>query len=232
MIKQVSRLFDCPYFQNDHFPQENCFLYKENNTWKSYSTQDYIDISNKVSRALLHLNVKANDKVAVIVPVNQPKWNFLDIGVLQIGAQNVPLYATLSEKDYEYVLNHSDSIYCFVAGEEIYQKVKAIQSKTKIKEVYRFDSDSEIGWNSFLKLGDNLKLQEQVDQIKNSIKPEDIATIIYTSGTTGNPKGVMLSHNNLLSNVKACEPRLPVGNDAIALSFLPVCHVFERMLLM
>ena len=103
MSQEITRLFDCPYYQQTHFPQDICFANKENGDWKTYSSQEYIDISNQVSRALLKLGVQKDDKIAVIVPVNQPKWHFLDIGVLQIGAQNVPLYATLSESDYEYV---------------------------------------------------------------------------------------------------------------------------------
>ena len=124
MTEQISRLFDCIEYQNNNFPQQKSLVYKENEEWKSYSTQDVLNISNQVSRALLSLGIKPNDKIAVIVPVNQPKWHFIDIGALQIGAQNVPLYATLSEKDYEYVLNHSDSKYCFIAGDEIYEKVR------------------------------------------------------------------------------------------------------------
>ena len=229
MTEQITRLFDCPYFQNKHFPQDICYAYKEDGSWKNYSTQEYIDISNQVSRALLNLSVGKDDKIAVIVPVNQPKWHFLDIGVLQIGAQNVPLYATLSESDYEYVLNHSDSTYCFVAGDDIYQKVKAIQSKTQIKEIYRFDDDSEIGWNSFLKIGEDSSNQDKVEELKKSIKPEDIATIIYTSGTTGTPKGVMLSHDNIVQNIKATAKRLNIeGPGKKVVSYLPVSHVFER----
>lgn len=229
MTEQITRLFDCPYFQKEHFPQQHCLVEKVNGEWISYSTQDYIDISNNVSRALLQLGVQPNDKIAVIVPVNQPKWNFLDIGVLQIGAQNVPLYATLSESDYQYVLDHSDASYCFVAGDDIYNKVKAVQSDTKVKEIYRFDKDTEIGWNSFLKLGEDLSLQTQVDSFKNAIKPQDIATIIYTSGTTGTPKGVMLSHDNIVQNIKATAKRLDIeGAGKKVISYLPVSHVFER----
>lgn len=229
MTKQITRLFDCPYYQFNEYPQDICFATKKNNSWESYSIQDYIDISNTVSRALLSLNVKQNDKIAVIVPINRPEWNFLDIGVLQIGAQNVPLYATLSEKDYEYVLNHSDSIYCFVAGDDIYKKVKSVQSKTKIKEVYRFDDDTNIGWKSFLELGKDNSKQDKVEQLKDSIKPEDIATIIYTSGTTGTPKGVMLSHDNIVQNIKATAKRLDIeGPGKKIISYLPVSHVFER----
>lgn len=229
MTKQITRLFDCPYYQQSQYPQEVCFATKDNGKWKSYSIQDYIDISNTVSRALLSLGVQKDDKIAVIVPVNRPEWHFLDIGVLQIGAQNVPLYATLSEKDYEYVLNHSDSIYCFVAGDDIYQKVKSVQSKTKIKEVNRFDDDSDIGWNAFLDLGKDQSLQPKVNEIKSSVSPEDIATIIYTSGTTGTPKGVMLSHSNIVNNIKVTKKRLNIeGSGKKIISYLPVSHVFER----
>ena len=229
MTQQISRLFDCIQYQNSKYPQQKSLVYKENDEWKSYSTQEVIQISNQVSRSLLKLGVKPNDKIAIIVPVNQPKWHFIDIGALQIGAQNVPLYATLSEKDYEYVLNHSDATFCFLAGDDIYEKVKTVQKNTQLKEVYRFDIDSDIGWDSFLKLGENESLQNKVTELKNAVKASDIATIIYTSGTTGTPKGVMLSHHNIVQNIKVTEDRLNLqGPGKKIISYLPVSHVFER----
>ncbi len=229
MAQDFTRLFDCPYYQQEKFPQQKSLVYKDGNEWKSYSTAKFLSISNQVSRALLHLGVKPNDKIAVILENNNPKWHFLDIGVLQIGAQNVPLYATLSEKDYAYVLHHSDATYCFVAGDEIYKKVKNVQDKTYLKEVFKFDDSGKNGWNSFLGLGTNHKLQSKVEAIKKQVKPEDIATIIYTSGTTGTPKGVMLSHNNIVQNVKVTAKRLNIhGPGKKVVSYLPVSHVFER----
>ena len=229
MINKITRVFDCIEYQKNNYPQDKSLVYKEKNNWKSYSSQDFITISNNVSRSLLELGLKPNDKVAIIVPVNQPKWHFLDIGILQIGAQNVPLYATLSEKDYQYVLNHSDSKYCFIAGDDIYEKVKKVQDKTQLKEVYRIDRQSDIGWESFLKLGKDETSQAKVEELKKSIKPKDLATIIYTSGTTGTPKGVMLSHHNIVENIKATADRLNIeGPGKKTISYLPVSHVFER----
>ena len=229
MINKITRVFDCIEYQKNNYPQDKSLVYKDKNNWKSYSSQDFITISNNVSRSLLKLGLKPNDKVAIIVPVNQPKWHFLDIGILQIGAQNVPLYATLSEKDYQYVLNHSDSKYCFIAGDDIYEKVKKVQDKTQLKEVYRIDRQSDIGWESFLKLGKDETSQAKVEELKKSIKPKDLATIIYTSGTTGTPKGVMLSHHNIVENIKATADRLNIeGPGKKTISYLPVSHVFER----
>ena len=229
MTNKITRVFDCIDYQKNNYPQEKSLVYKDKNNWKSYSSQDFITISNNVSRSLLKLGLKPNDKVAIIVPVNQPKWHFLDIGILQIGAQNVPLYATLSEKDYQFVLNHSDSKYCFIAGDDIYEKVKKVQDKTQLKEVYRIDKQSDIGWESFLKLGKDETSQTKVEELKKSIKPKDLATIIYTSGTTGTPKGVMLSHHNIVENIKATADRLNIeGPGKKTISYLPVSHVFER----
>jgi long-chain acyl-CoA synthetase len=229
MNNQLSRLFDFIYYQEKNHPQKKCFVVKNGDQWQSISTQEYIEQANKVSRALITLGVKPNDKIAVIVPVNHPKWHILDIGILQLGAQNVPLYATLTEKDYEYVLHHSDATYCFVAGDDIYQKVKNVKENTQLKEIYRFDSQSNIGWEAFLELGNDISLQSQVEEYKDNVKPEDLATIIYTSGTTGTPKGVMLSHDNIVQNVISTGKRLNIsGSGKRLVSYLPVSHVFER----
>ena len=230
MTEKITRVFDCIEYQNSNYPQKEALVYKEKGKWISYSSEEFIKIANQVSSALLTLGIKPNDKIAIIVPVNQPKWHFLDIGILQIGVQNVPLYATLSEKDYQYVLNHSDCKYCFIAGNNIFEKVKAVQDRTQLKEVYRIDDDSEIGWNSFLELGKDKTTQTKVEELKNSVKPSDLATIIYTSGTTGTPKGVMLSHENIVQNIKVTADRLNIeGPGKRTISYLPVSHVFERI---
>ena len=230
MTETITRLFDCIQYQKDNFPQQKSLVFKKNNQWIGYSTQEFIDISNQVSRSLLKLGVKPNDKIAIIVPVNQPKWHFIDVGVLQVGAQNVPLYATLSEKDYQYVLNHSDSKYCFIAGDDIYEKIKKVEKETQLKGIFRLDDDSKDSWNSFLEMGKDATTQNQVEKIKKAVLPKDIATIIYTSGTTGTPKGVMLSHENIVENIKATADRVNInGAGKKIISYLPVSHVFERV---
>ena len=206
---------------------------KYGNNWVSTSSEEYINKANTISRALLRLGVKANDKIAVISSTNRTEWNIVDIGILQTGAQNVPIYPTISKEDYEYVLNHSGSIYCFVSDISIVEKINKIKGNTKLKEVYTFDEISdEKNWKELLELGKDTSNQNEVESRKDAVKSEDLATLIYTSGTTGRPKGVMLSHGNIVSNVITSEENVPLtkGDDK-ALSFLPVCHIFERMIL-
>ena len=230
MSSTIKRLFDFPYHQLKSFSQNNCFVYKENNQWKSVSTLEYINTANQISRSLLKLDVKPNDKIAVISSNNNPKWHMLDIGTLQVGAINVPLYPTFSEKDYAYILNHSDAKYCFVSDDDLYQKVKNVLDKTQLKKIFTFDEvGTDYSWNSFLELGNSTELQPQVEEIKNSIKPQDLATIIYTSGTTGTPKGVMLSHKNISENIFAVANKINLhSNKNKVISYLPISHIFER----
>lgn len=232
-MANITRLFDIPYYQLTTYNLEKAFTTKYNGEWKSISTQEYINQANAISRGLLKLGVQPNDKIAVISSTNRTEWNVIDIGILQIGAQNVPIYPTISEEDYDYILNHSEAQYCFISDAEILQKLNAIKGNTKLKNVYTFDDiPNENSWKTILDLGKDTSNQNEVDNLKNSVKPTDLATLIYTSGTTGKPKGVMLSHHNLVSNILDSEKRVPFdyGNSK-SLSFLPVCHVFERMIL-
>ena len=195
------------------------------------STQEFVAQTNIVSRALLNLGIKKDDKIAVISSNNRPEWHDLDIGLLQIGAQKGPLYPTLSEKDYEYILNHSDATYCFVSDKELLDKVTSVLSQTKLKGIYTFDDiDQQTNWSTFLELGDSVENQAEVEKRKNNVKPEDLATIIYTSGTTGTPKGVMLSHKNIVENTFASAETLELtSNKHRVVSYLPISHIFERV---
>lgn len=233
MPTEIKRLFDFPYYQLETYNLKKAFSTKYNGKWESLSTKEYIDKANQLSRGLLKLGVKPNDKIAIISTTNRTEWNICDIGVLQTGAQTVPIYPTICKEDYEYIINHSESIYCIVSDSEILEKLNQIKGNTKLKDVYTFDEvTGEKNYKEILELGEKTDNQKELDTIKESIKSEDLATIIYTSGTTGKPKGVMLSHHNIVSNVIASKKRVPLdyGNSK-ALSFLPVCHIFERMIL-
>jgi len=227
------RLFDFPYYQLEKYPQEKSLVTKYNGEWKATSTQEYIDKANALSRALINMGIKANDKIAVISMTNRTEWNICDIGIMQTGAQDVPIYPTISEDEYEYVLNHSESVYCFASCKEVYDKVQKIRTNVpSLKEVYTFDEvKGAKNWQEVLDEGKDKSNQDELDKRKEAIQEDDLATLIYTSGTTGKPKGVMLSHKNIASNAKFSSERLPIElGKSKALSFLPVCHIYERML--
>ena len=235
-MTDVKRLFDFPYYQLKHKPNDACLVTKYNGEWVKTSTQEYIDKANAVSRALLRMGIEKNDKIALISSSNRTEWNFMDIGILQIGAQNIPIYPTISAEDYEYVLNHSESIYCFVSDAEVLEKVRSVMPNTKLKEVYSFDHiEGCKHYSELFELGYDESNQQTVEDRKADVKPDDLATIIYTSGTTGKPKGVMLSHWNITSNSLDSIPRLPLieskDGQTRVLSFLPICHIFERVLI-
>tara|TARA_R110000868_G_scaffold252973_5_gene509692 strand:- start:5021 stop:6790 length:1770 start_codon:yes stop_codon:yes gene_type:complete len=232
-MTEITRLFEFPYYQLEKFNLDKAFTTKYNGEWQSISSKEYISQVNAISRGLLRLGVKPNDKIAVISSTNRTEWNITDIGILQIGAQNVPIYPTICAEDYEYILNHSEAIYCFVSDDDVLEKLNVIKANTKLKDVYTFDAISgENNWKDVLELGKDNSNQKDVELRKEAVKPSDLATLIYTSGTTGKPKGVMLSHKNIVSNVIDCEKRVPFRKgQSKALSFLPVCHVFERMIL-
>ncbi|WP_334058527.1 AMP-dependent synthetase/ligase [Polaribacter sp. P097] len=233
MPTEISRIFDFPYFQLEKYNLKKALNTKYNGKWESLSSQEYINKANQLSRGLLKLGINPNEKIAIISTTNRTEWNVCDIGTLQLGAQTVPIYPTISKEDYEYVLNHSEATYCFVSDETIIEKLNKIKGNTKLKEVYTFDDiKGEKSWTEVLELGKDDSNQPEVEARKKDVKPGDLATLIYTSGTTGRPKGVMLSHSNIVSNVLTSEERVPLekGEDK-ALSFLPVCHVFERMIL-
>jgi long-chain acyl-CoA synthetase len=231
-MQQPTRLFDFAYWERDNYNLEKAFVSKYQGTWETTSSEDYINKGNIISRALLRLGVQANDKIAIISLTNRTEWHIMDLGVLQIGAQNVPIYPTISIEDYEYVLNHSESKYCFISCEFVYEKIKAIKDNTSLIEIYSFNEIPGCKhWTELLELGADPSNQSEVDALKDAVKEEDLATIIYTSGTTGKPKGVMLSHRNVVKNVIYSCDRLPLERGSSrALSFLPICHIFERVI--
>ncbi|MEQ3691323.1 MAG: AMP-dependent synthetase/ligase [Flavobacterium sp.] len=232
-MNNITRLFDFPYYQLEKYNLSDALVTKYGNDWVKTSTKEYLDKANAISRGLLNLGVSKNDKIAIISSNNRTEWHICDTGILQTGAQNVPIYPTISSEDYEYILNHSESIYCFISDIEVYNKIKEIKANVPtLKEIYSFDDiDGCKNWNEILELGKDNSNQNKVEERKNNVLTTDLATIIYTSGTTGRPKGVMLTHQNIVSDVLMSAKRVPLRpGDTRALSFLPICHIFERML--
>jgi long-chain acyl-CoA synthetase len=232
-MDKINRLFDVPRYQQEHFPLKDALVTKYNGKWKSLSTDEYIQQADQISRGLIELGIQPDDKIAIISTNNRTEWNVVDIGVLQIGAQDVPIYPTISSSEYAYVLKHSESKICFVSDREVADKVLKVKDEVpSLEKVYSFnDLDDIDSWEKVLESGKDEKHDDELEKRKANIQEDDLATLIYTSGTTGKPKGVMLSHRNILSNAVNSSTRLPLDKGAAkALSFLPVCHIYERML--
>jgi long-chain acyl-CoA synthetase len=225
-----TRLFDIPYRQLEKFPKDDAFTMKIGGVWTKTSTQEFINKSQQLAKGLIALGVQPGDRVGLISP-NRLEWNLVDIAIQQAGAIVVPIYPTISASDYEFIFTDAHIKVCFISGEDLCERVGPLREKLSFLEhLYSFDEISFCeNWSKVL----NMASDEQNDELKNrmdAVKPEDLVSLIYTSGTTGNPKGVMLTHNNIMSNVLACEPRIPASFDTRALTFLPACHIYERML--
>jgi long-chain acyl-CoA synthetase len=233
-----TRLFDCIDWQLEQFPQEDMFAAKEDGVWRKYSTKKVKELVDKLSMGLMHVGIgyqdgtiEGRDKVAVLSN-NRPEWLILDMAVQQCGAILTPIYPTISVNELEFVLNDASVKLVFVSDQELYDKVQSIRSKTpSVQAVYTFnDIQPSLHWKDLLRMGTHEE-EEQLKDIKTKIDSKELATIIYTSGTTGVPKGVMLSHFNILDNIMNVEDILePVcGPKDKSLSFLPLNHIFEKV---
>lgn len=229
---EVTRIFDLlPHYEQSFRPKDDVIASKENGQWVKVSIQQYRDIVDQISYGFLKMGIKPGDKIAQISP-NRIEWNFVDMAILQVGAVHVPIYPTISESDYNYILNHAEVRYVFVSGIELLRKIQHILPEIPhIEGVFTYKDWHEVKHlNDLIELGRQNPNPTLLEERKRAIHPDDVATMIYTSGTTGNPKGVMLTHTNILSNVKACQHIPPVGDEGKAVSYLPLCHVYERML--
>lgn len=233
----IKRIFDFPKHALENYPREDMFVTKYNGKWEKTSTQEFHNMANRISRGLLKLGIKPGDKISLITTATRTEWAVMDMGISQIGAVSVPVYPTISSEDYDYIFNNAEIQYCFVSDRDLLDKVLKIKGNVpSLKGIFTFDQiEGSANWHEVLDLGNDDSTQGEVEDLANSINSEDLATIIYTSGTTGKPKGVMLTHHNIVSNVLASNPRIPrikglEYSDIKILSFLPICHIFERML--
>lgn len=227
----VTRIFDILPQLLEKYNKPNALAAKENGKWVTYSTQQFVDTVNHLSSGLYNLGIEREDKIAIIAN-NRPEWNFADFAIQQSGAVSVPIYPTISEHDLGFIINDAKIKYVFVSNAELYKKVKAAtENVSSVKGIYTFNKvESAKHWSELVEDGIKNPKTKEIEAIKNSIRPNDLFSILYTSGTTGNPKGVMLSHNNLISNSISCQVLAPFESSWKALSFLPLNHVYERML--
>ncbi|MCH7656698.1 MAG: long-chain fatty acid--CoA ligase [Bacteroidetes bacterium] len=231
---ETTRTFDLLNRLLENYPQKDDILAgKKNNQWIKYSCKEYVELATMLSYGLLALGMKKGDKIAM-VSNNRPEWNFIDMGISQAGMILVPIYPTISVEEYEYILDDAKPKLIFVSDKGLFEKIKPIVDKAaSIESIYSINKvEGAKNWTDVKELGkENAdKYRDELVTIKESIKPGDLVTLIYTSGTTGDPKGVMLSHSNLMSNVIASSVVHPYGPESKSLSFLPLCHIYERML--
>jgi len=226
----LTRIFDLHYHQLANYPKNDALTDKIDGKWVPISTQSIIEQAEQFASGLIELGLQPGDKVGLIAN-NRSEWLISDLGILIAGMINVPIYPTITVEDYEYILNNAEVKVCFVSDEDLFQKVDSVKSKIpSLERIYSFDTVANCEhWTAVKDLGKD-KNVEKIKEIRSSVKEEDLATLIYTSGTTGRPKGVMLTHKNLVSNSLASRKRLPLGSDSKSLSFLPLCHVYERMI--
>ncbi|HOF81300.1 MAG TPA: long-chain fatty acid--CoA ligase [Bacteroidales bacterium] len=230
---EITRIFDLLDHLKNNYPSDAILAAKKNGNWIKYSTDDYIRYSNLFSIGLLALGFEKGDKIATVTN-NRPEWNFIDMGMLQVGIVHVPLYPTISLDEYKYILTHSDVKAVIISDKQLYAKLeKLIGTIPAITKVYIFNEvEGVANWNEIIALGEQNEahFKTRFNEIKDTIKPEDLATIIYTSGTTGTAKGVMLSHRNLVTNFISTSKIQPLKYGHKVLSFLPLCHIYERMM--
>ena len=235
-MKNPTRLFDFPQYQLENNPLDVMLSMPNDGSGKklSYSTKEFVAEVDKASRGLIAMGMNVGDKVALISHNNRCEWNVMDHAIMKAGAIDVPIYPTMTEADYKYIINHSESTFVFVSNAELFAKVLAVKEECPtLKGVFTFENvEGADSWKKVLEAGGE-KDQIALDARSEAVLPEHLATIIYTSGTTGLPKGVMLSHNNVVTNALIAKERVPldgVDGEMRVLSFLPVCHIFERML--
>jgi len=229
-MKQITRIFDLLELYKDEYNSiHDLFNIKRDQQWVRFSAGDYVNNSNLISLGLLALGIQKGTRIATVMN-NCPEWNFIDMGILQAGAIQVPVYPTISEENYRYIFNDSEVEYLFFSDNEIYERIRnVIPGIPKLKAVFSISpGDGVRNWKEILELGKNYPRPDDLERIRESILPADLATIIYTSGTTGRPKGVMLTHDNFVSNFKALAEIPPLRMHDRVVSFLPLCHVYER----
>jgi long-chain acyl-CoA synthetase len=226
----AERLFEVPDHQLKNYPNSAMFVTKTAGIWVPISTSEFIDRTINVARGLISMGIQAGDRIAV-ASSNRLEWNILDIAVQKSGAILVPLYPNISENDYRFILNDCAAKICIVSNQELTDKISNIRGDVpSLEHLFSFDKLESVPHWSHIEDQRTHTDEERVFERMKQVKNEDLVTIIYTSGTTGNPKGVMLSHRNLLSNVGACIEPIPADNNSRVLTFLPICHVYERML--
>lgn len=224
------RLFDILPYQQARYPQKIALADRQGINWNYYSTQDCLTQINKVSAGLLHLGLKKGDKIGIMTTLGSPRWNFLDLGMQQIGVITVPIHASISNTDLVYILRETVMKFCVVANRELYNKLMSIKDEVPfLQKIYTLEKLPDVpGWEDLIK-EPTARHYESFQTYKAAIHEDDLATIIYTSGTTGEPKGVMLSHKNIVSNIKAIIALTPINASKRSISFLPMSHIFERM---
>jgi long-chain acyl-CoA synthetase len=222
------RIFDILHYQIKNYPREDALCDKKEGIWRKFSSSEVKAIVDKFSLGLLKMGFQPGDRFAII-STNRTEWNFVDLGILQMGGVGVPLYPNMSEEDYEYIFNDAEVKLVFVEDIDIYKKVGRVRPKVKsIKEIYSFNQiEGKRHWKEILSNADTL-LTNRLKEIEDKISVDDLATLIYTSGTTGRPKGVMLSHKNITSNIDSLIRIIPINKNHKIISFLPICHIFER----